>query len=831
MDTLERLQLLYRQLDRHVSAGEDVVADLRKEINNLELSYLKDEVFPHVARVLGTRIKNLRCEIDCSLQFNADKQLNYTFCTSGSTLMIKDLVSVDDCVENAASSTGSEQLKLEDEESTVKTLCIVDYSEKSFVVYGDSRHLAETFKENGGYFNPRLKEGPGWIFSKRRRNEIEEIISNDSKSKGNTGSGDLFTASGVSLSTSFTEDDWLKCFANLRCGNSGGLKSPHKAIFILAIIDCIQRSFIRDNRIFPTLNFINSYKKLWAQYVPSNWPFTPNFYLPYIHLSKEPFYELVKQNERVMFTLDQNWNSTQVRKYVKYCVIDENLFNLLKSPSFTDKVKDILIEAYLTNQKDIMPIEKEQGSQNNISGFKNYLQNITSKSGKPFSSSTIDVYVGAMRNSYVQSLVGTSLDDIDISMVEWLYGKAKQDASSGKVANFVSQALRLYVDYRKSSIETTQSKDGKSPNIVIKSITAEHIHLTRGNPTEMLIEFVNEIGPELVADMHIHFLGGDLVSKEPNPKYIRSSKKLNGGYWLNTNSDTPTKIRQIKRICDILDIEVVIELEGQDDHTIAHSTVPELVQTVDFLTPHTAKEILTADMTKGEVLGGFKDYMHKTKTTNGIPYSETTINLYSDLLLSNYMLTTISEYAPGANIEDIPSLDILKKVYNAIETEVILGKTNRNVALALKMYLDYRLSSEEVGLDTVTQVPIPSKSEQTCANAMYSLNGHTPLTKPKVVLACVRLFMAINPSVSFEVIERNFPPELQGEYGVVATLSQVYKRFSQGHNDTKRYFMGKDYIIKTRDGVEFVVCNQWNDQFPRFQQHIKNRFGWSLEEA
>ena len=47
-------------------------------------------------------------------------------------------------------------------------LKIVDYSEKSFVVIGDTKPIKEKLKELGGRFNSRLTCGAGWVFSKTR---------------------------------------------------------------------------------------------------------------------------------------------------------------------------------------------------------------------------------------------------------------------------------------------------------------------------------------------------------------------------------------------------------------------------------------------------------------------------------------------------------------------------------------------------------------------------------------------------------------------------------------------------------------------------------------
>lgn len=723
MESIEKLQSLYQQLDQHVSAGEDVVADLRKEINNLELSYLKDEVLPSIARILGSMIMSLRCELDCSIQFNKEKQLKYTFCTSGSTLMIKGSILAADCVDHSSFISKIVENKkvefkpeVETAESTIKSLRLVDYSVKAFAVYGDSRHFSEIFKERGGYFNAHLKEGPGWIFSKKRRQEIEDVISREPQSEiaGTTitQTNNLFSASGVPVPTSTSENEWLRMFKSMKCMPYGGFKAPHKAIFIMALIDCVQRKYIRDNRIYPSLNFIDAFKKSWSKYVPSNWPFTPNFFHPYIHLSSEPFYQIVKNSNRAKFDINQNWNSTQANRYVKYGLLDEKLFQLLKKHDFANKVKAIILETFLNQSQPTHTCPRtnipKNSSDNYLENFRHYLINTPSKHGKPFSSSSINAYIRGLKHNFIQSLIEQftsdgQLDSIEIAELERLNEKVKFEVSIGNISNLIAVAFRLYISYRKSLlgkplefeqsypstvVSTNSTKPRKAPNIGIKSISAEHIHITQGNPTTMLVKFVNEIGPELIADMHIGYLGGALVGKEPNPKYITSSKQVDGGYWLNTNSSTPTKMEQITQICRKLGMEVKIELQE--------------------------------------------------------PYE-----------------------------------------------------------------------------------PSSARSEM---NAKYMFNGHGPLNKQQTVLACVRLFMSLNPRSSFEVVQRNFPPELQGSYGVVAELSKIKARNYRGYDDYSKYFLDNSQIFKTKDGVEFAVCLQWDSQFSKFQVHVKKRFGWEIKE-
>lgn len=51
-----------------------------------------------------------------------------------------------------------------------------EYSDKSIVVYGDTRKYKEDLKKLGGKYNANLKQGPGWIFPKTLEKELNEFI-------------------------------------------------------------------------------------------------------------------------------------------------------------------------------------------------------------------------------------------------------------------------------------------------------------------------------------------------------------------------------------------------------------------------------------------------------------------------------------------------------------------------------------------------------------------------------------------------------------------------------------------------------------------------------
>lgn len=64
-------------------------------------------------------------------------------------------------------------------EVTAGEINIIDYSEKAIAVIGDTKPIKDKLKSLGGSFNPRLSCGAGWIFPKRKLDEITAALNND----------------------------------------------------------------------------------------------------------------------------------------------------------------------------------------------------------------------------------------------------------------------------------------------------------------------------------------------------------------------------------------------------------------------------------------------------------------------------------------------------------------------------------------------------------------------------------------------------------------------------------------------------------------------------
>lgn len=60
--------------------------------------------------------------------------------------------------------------------ATESTIKLVNYSEKSVAVVGDTKRIKAQLKALGGRFNPHLTCGAGWIFSKKKQEQLQNLF-------------------------------------------------------------------------------------------------------------------------------------------------------------------------------------------------------------------------------------------------------------------------------------------------------------------------------------------------------------------------------------------------------------------------------------------------------------------------------------------------------------------------------------------------------------------------------------------------------------------------------------------------------------------------------
>ena len=90
-----------------------------------------------------------------------------------------------DCMESLSREEFDDIKKaLQEESAGVPAYSIIDYSDKAIAVTGDTRKIAAELRSLGGRFNSRLSCGPGWIFSAKKRAELEALLAGNYEETG-----------------------------------------------------------------------------------------------------------------------------------------------------------------------------------------------------------------------------------------------------------------------------------------------------------------------------------------------------------------------------------------------------------------------------------------------------------------------------------------------------------------------------------------------------------------------------------------------------------------------------------------------------------------------
>jgi hypothetical protein len=87
---------------------------------------------------------------------------------------------------------------------------IVDYTEKSFVLCGDTKIHKNILMEMGGKWNPNLKVGAGWIFSNKKKDCVLEWINTIEKTPQVNSNSNSFSLSQSILPPTRIESSFIK---------------------------------------------------------------------------------------------------------------------------------------------------------------------------------------------------------------------------------------------------------------------------------------------------------------------------------------------------------------------------------------------------------------------------------------------------------------------------------------------------------------------------------------------------------------------------------------------------------------------------------------------
>lgn len=143
--------------------------------------------------------------------------------------------------------------------------------------------------------------------------------------------------------------DYIDLFSNLHTNKQKGKSAPHKAIMLLSVIDLISSQHITTNEIIYNEELEKCFLKNWKRYVKEVSIFKPIAGTPFWHLNSEPFWQLIPYEGGyvtiVKLQKRNPYSAGTIRKYIKYAVIDKELFLLLRDSSNREILKQALINS------------------------------------------------------------------------------------------------------------------------------------------------------------------------------------------------------------------------------------------------------------------------------------------------------------------------------------------------------------------------------------------------------------------------------------------------------------------------------------------------------
>jgi len=114
-------------------------------------------------------------------------------------------------------------------------------------------------------------------------------------------------------------------------------------------------------------------------------------------------------------------------------------------------------------------------------------------------------------------------------------------------------------------------------------------------------------------------------------------------------------------------------------------------------------------------------------------------------------------------------------------------------------------------------------------NTKYSIDGGINyFGKNRIVREIIIRYLELHPKLTYRQLEQIFPDEMQGSYGVVRSLDELHEMEHDRKDLETRYLMKEEELLKTADGVQFAVCNQWGAYNIPNIFRLMEKWGWNV---
>jgi hypothetical protein len=155
-------EVLTREAQKLIDAGHDYSHAGCHDAGNFAYRLYQDCPIPMGAKVIGIEPNGVTCG------------------TSDPRTFFRVVVELPEGKGNQAKTA---QTNYEKVEAKAGEIHVVDYSEKAFAVIGDTKPIKDILSDLHGTWNPRLTCGPGWIFSKKRLQSVQDKLTQISEER------------------------------------------------------------------------------------------------------------------------------------------------------------------------------------------------------------------------------------------------------------------------------------------------------------------------------------------------------------------------------------------------------------------------------------------------------------------------------------------------------------------------------------------------------------------------------------------------------------------------------------------------------------------------
>ncbi len=140
---------------------------------------------------------------------------------------------------------------------------------------------------------------------------------------------------------------------SLHLGMVKGKNSISKPLYVLAIMEAIERGALKENKIDFANEFIHQkFGQLYEQMNNNRKGYYSSFFVrPFFHLNSSSFYHLIWKRETAIPNHSTTPSAKYLREHLLYAKLDDELWELLQDAESREYLKASISQCYLTKQE------------------------------------------------------------------------------------------------------------------------------------------------------------------------------------------------------------------------------------------------------------------------------------------------------------------------------------------------------------------------------------------------------------------------------------------------------------------------------------------------